>query len=76
MKLAWSEWEGSPLPVTRARIGEFVALIQQVTPGPETAYRNRRYEIQWRREMLVLGFCNGTADAEAIVAFVLERNIG
>lgn len=75
MQLEWSEWVGD-LPATTAKTGDYLALIQQVTPGPETAYRNRRYEIQWRGETLVIGFCNGTADAEAIVDFILAHNIG
>jgi len=75
MQLEWSEWRGVQ-PVTMAKTGDFVALLQQVAPGPETAYRNRRYEIQWRGETLAIGFCNGTADAEAIVDFILAHNIG
>jgi hypothetical protein len=75
MKLEWSEGTGE-LPVSLANTGDFMALIQQVTPGPETAYRNRRYEVQWREETLLIGFCNGTADAEAIVEFVIEHKIG
>lgn len=76
MNLEWSEWQGEQNPVTMAKSGDYLALIQQVTPAPETAWRNRRYEIQHKGECLVIGFCNGTTDAEAIVQFILEHSIG
>ena len=58
-----------------ARSGDYVAVIETVTPDEDTGFRNRSWAVSYAFKgsdyLIATGFCNGTEVAEKMVMAVI-----
>ena len=55
--------------------GEYIGLVEQITPSEDTGYRNRLWWIQHNHHgesyTVASGFCSGSEKARSIVEFIV-----